>query len=58
VVTSGSIAPCLDRAVALAYVDAELTEPGTRLSLDIRGKAVPGVVTELPFYKNGTARMK
>jgi aminomethyltransferase len=56
VVTSGSIAPNLDRAVALAYVDAALTTPGTRLALDIRGKAVPGEVVKTPFYTRGTAR--
>lgn len=56
IVTSGSIAPNLDRAVALAYVDAAHTAPGTRLALDIRGKAVPGEVVKVPFYQGGTAR--
>jgi aminomethyltransferase len=57
-VTSGSLAPSLDRAVALAYVDAALTAPGTRLALEVRGKPLPGVVADLPFYTQGSARRK
>ena len=56
IVTSGSLAPSLDQAVALAYVDAAHTEPGTALAISVRGKELPGVVTDLPFYKKGTAR--
>jgi aminomethyltransferase len=50
-VTSGQPSPTLGYPVALAYVDAELAEPGTKLEVDLRGKAEPFEVVELPFYK-------
>jgi aminomethyltransferase len=57
-VTSGAMAPSLGYAVALAYVDAALTEAGTALEVVVRGKALPARVVDLPFYKDGTARKK
>ena len=56
VVTSGSLAPSLGVAVALAYVDAALAAPGTALAVDVRGAPLPCKVVELPFYRRGTAR--
>jgi aminomethyltransferase len=50
-VTSGQPSPTLGYPVALAYVDAGLAEPGTRLDVDLRGKAEPFEVVALPFYK-------
>ena len=55
-VTSGSLAPSLGYAVAMAYIDAALCAPGTKLAIDVRGSALPCAVVELPFYRNGTAR--
>ena len=31
----------------------EAYEPGTVVEVDVRGKRIEGVVTELPFYKRG-----
>ncbi|MCH6471462.1 glycine cleavage system aminomethyltransferase GcvT [Sinomonas terrae] len=50
-VTSGQPSPTLGYPVALAYVDVEIAEPGTRLEVDLRGKAEPFEVVALPFYK-------
>jgi len=55
-VTSGSVSPSLGKAVALALVRPDCAEPGTVLNVEIRGKHFPATVTELPFYKHGTAR--
>jgi aminomethyltransferase len=55
-VTSGSVSPSLGKAVALAFVKAEHAAVGTVLDVEIRGKMFPATVTELPFYKKGTAR--
>jgi aminomethyltransferase len=57
-VTSGSIAPSLGVAVAMAYVDKDHTQPGQRLEIDAHGKQLSASVVELPFYKDGTARKK
>ncbi len=56
VVTSGSVAPSLGVAVALAYVDAAHAATGTRLDVQARGSALPATVVALPFYAGGTAR--
>jgi glycine cleavage system T protein (aminomethyltransferase) len=50
-VTSGALSPTLGHPVALAYVDAELTEPGTELTVDIRGHQQTYTVVPLPFYR-------
>lgn len=49
-VTSGQPSPTLGHPIALAYVDAALTEPGTKLEASIRGKNYPFEVVKLPFY--------
>lgn len=57
-VTSGSLAPSLGVAVALAYVDTEVSTPRQELTIDARGRRLAAEVVEWPFYKNGTARKK
>jgi aminomethyltransferase len=58
VVTSGSLAPSLGYAVALAYVAADVDQAGTAVEVMVRGSRLPGQVVDLPFYRNGTARRK
>ncbi len=57
-VTSGSVAPSLGVAVALAYVDAGCDGPGQALEIEVHGTRLPATVVDLPFYKKGTARGK
>ncbi|GAA3575105.1 glycine cleavage system aminomethyltransferase GcvT [Amycolatopsis ultiminotia] len=49
-VTSGALSPTLGHPIAMAYVDRGYAEPGTQLSVDIRGKIFPVEVVDLPFY--------
>lgn len=56
VITSGSFAPSVGVAVALAYVDAVHAQVGQPLGLQVRGAVLPATVTTLPFYTAGTAR--
>ena len=53
VVTSGTFAPTLGRGVAMALLLAEHAQPGRKLLLDIRGKAVSADTVRLPFYRRG-----
>ncbi|MEV7999497.1 glycine cleavage system aminomethyltransferase GcvT [Pseudarthrobacter oxydans] len=53
-VTSGQPSPTLGYPIAMAYVDVEFTQAGTALDIDLRGKAEPFVVVDLPFYKRAT----
>lgn len=55
-VTSGSVAPSLGMAVAMAFVEPEFAEEGRELQVDIRGKRFSAEVVNLPFYKEGSAR--
>ncbi|WP_313075985.1 glycine cleavage system aminomethyltransferase GcvT [Melaminivora sp.] len=48
-VTSGLLAPTLDRPIALAYVAPHLARQGMRLHAIVRGKAVPMEVVPTPF---------
>jgi aminomethyltransferase len=50
-VTSGALSPTLGHPVAMAYVPPALSEPGTALSVDIRGRTEPVEVVSLPFYR-------
>ncbi|GAB3451198.1 glycine cleavage system aminomethyltransferase GcvT [Actinophytocola sediminis] len=50
-VTSGALSPTLGHPIAMAYVPPTLTDPGTKLSVDVRGKPYPVEVVKLPFYK-------
>ncbi|GAA4185481.1 glycine cleavage system aminomethyltransferase GcvT [Gryllotalpicola kribbensis] len=51
VVTSGALSPTLGHPIALAYIDPAYREPGTRLTIDVRGTKLPYTVTDVPFYK-------
>jgi aminomethyltransferase len=50
-VSSGTFAPTLQKAIAMAYVDPAFMAPGTAVNVDIRGKIEAARVVPLPFYK-------
>ena len=50
-VTSGTFGPSVEGPVAMGYVPAPLSEPGTRVFAEVRGKYLPLTVTALPFIK-------
>ncbi|MCB1057303.1 MAG: glycine cleavage system aminomethyltransferase GcvT, partial [Acidobacteria bacterium] len=50
-VTSGTFSPTLDRALGMAYVPVEKAEPGTPLTVGIRGRGVAAEVVATPFYR-------
>jgi aminomethyltransferase len=49
-VTSGSFSPTLQRPIAMGYVPPEHAEPGTQVTVDIRGQMAPAEIVPLPFY--------
>lgn len=58
-VTSGSFAPSLGYAVAMAYIrDGATRTEGTPVFMNEPNGVLSGQITGLPFYKTGTARMK
>ncbi len=48
-VTSGGFSPTLQKPIAMAYVPIASAVPGTRITLEQRGKSFTGVVTAMPF---------
>ena len=53
-VTSGTMSPTLGDAIGLGYVPVEHADPGTELSVVVRGEGKRATVETLPFYeRNG-----
>jgi aminomethyltransferase len=49
-VTSGNFSPTLGHGIALAFMPPDAVE-GDEVSIDVRGRPVPAVVTKLPFLR-------
>jgi aminomethyltransferase len=50
-VTSGTHSPMLDKGIGMGYVPAEQAEPGTEVTIDVRGRARQARVVKKPIYK-------
>jgi aminomethyltransferase len=49
VVTSGTLSPCLDAGIGLAYVPAERSAVGTPIEIDVRGRLRAATIHSKPF---------
>jgi aminomethyltransferase len=49
-VTSGSHSPMLDRGIGMGYVEVAQTEPGSTLTIDVRGRGRRAEVVRKPIY--------
>ena len=49
--TSGTHCPYLGYAVAMGFVPVEMSEVGTKLEIDVRGRRIEAEIVPLPFYK-------
>lgn len=50
-VTSGTLSPTLNKAIALGYVTYNYSKIGQKLTVEIREKLYPAVVVKKPFYQ-------
>ena len=48
-VTSGGFSPCLQKNIAMGYVDTAFSKPGTQVTVEVRGKKNGAVVAKMPF---------
>ena len=55
VVTSGTLSPCLEQGIGMAYLPVDRIEPGTAFEIDVRGKTRPAEVRTKPLYAKETA---
>lgn len=53
-ITSGTKSPVLGKGIGLGYVAATSSEVGTRVSIEIRNRAIAAEVVQLPFYKRAS----
>ena len=51
IVTSGTMSPSLNKAIAMAYVTKELSEVGSEVYIQVRKKQIKAEVVSLPFLK-------
>lgn len=51
VVTSGTQAPGVKKAIAMGYVAAPFNKVGSEVYIEVRGKLLKAVVVKMPFYK-------
>jgi aminomethyltransferase len=51
IVTSGTHAPTLGKALGMGYVPVELSAPGSKFDIEIREQKVAAEVVETPFYR-------
>lgn len=50
-ITSGTLSPTLNKAIALGYVAYDYSKVGQKLTVEIRGKLYPAQVVKKPFYR-------
>ena len=55
-ITSGTFGPSVNGPIAMGYVKLNFSKPGTKISLEVRGKKHKAKVFELPFYKKSYVR--
>lgn len=51
IVTSGTMAPSLNKGIGMGYVTVENSAPDTEIFIQIRNKPVAATVVKTPFYK-------
>jgi aminomethyltransferase len=55
-VTSGGFGPSLNAPIAMGYVESALAADGTPVDLMVRGKAMPAVISPMPFVPHSYKR--
>ncbi len=49
-VTSGTMSPSLEVGIGMGYVRNDLTDPGTEIEIDVRGRRRAAEIRERPLY--------
>jgi aminomethyltransferase len=50
-VTSGTMSPCLERGIGMAYLPAGHAATGTKFAIDVRGRTRDAVTADKPLYR-------
>jgi aminomethyltransferase len=54
VVRSGTVTPTVNGAIGMTYLPVAHAKPGSRFTIDVRGKRAPAEVVRLPFVPRRT----
>lgn len=57
-ITSGTFSPSLECPIAMAYLATEAANPGTGISVDVRGTRIDAEIVPMPFYRSQTTSGK
>ena len=57
-VTSGGWGHRVGSSLALAYIDTALSEPGTRVAVEILDEKTPATVVPTPYYDPKNTRVR
>lgn len=58
VLTSGGHSPILKASIGMGYIQPELSEPGTKVFVNVRGRNIAAEVTSLPFVPSKVKSLK
>ena len=50
-ITSGSMSPTLNKAIAMGYISSEMSDIGNEVFVQIRNKKIRSIIISLPFVK-------
>jgi aminomethyltransferase len=53
-VTSGTMSPSLGIGIGMGYVPAGLSDPGTAIEIDVRGRPLAAETARKPLYAKET----
>ena len=56
VVRSGTVTPTANCAIGMTYLPVAQAKPGTRFTIDVRGKRAPAEVVGMPFVPRRTKK--
>jgi aminomethyltransferase len=56
IVRSGTITPTVGAAIGTTYLPRAQAQPGTKIEIDVRGRAAPAEVVKMPFIPHRTKR--
>lgn len=57
-VRSGGFSPSLKVPIGTTYLPTHSAQPGTEIQIDCRGRRIAAEVVKMPFYKDGSVRIK
>ena len=56
IVRSGTVTPTVNAAIGTTYLPTAQAKPGTKITIDVRGRPAPAEVVKLPFVPHRTKR--